>query len=94
MATALTLADTVRVPERITFRRVRDEMALLDVDTGVYFGLDEIGARMWELLAEHGNLEAVAKRMEEEYDVAGDTLRGDLLRLAEELRAKGLLEIG
>jgi hypothetical protein len=91
---AVTLNDTLRVPARITFRRVREEMALLDVDTGVYFGLDEIGARMWELLVEHGNLESVAERMEREYDVAGERLRLDLLRLAEELRAKGLIEVG
>lgn len=92
MATALTLSDPLQIPERITFRRVREEMALLDVETGVYFGLDEIGARMWELLAEHGNLEAVARRMEQEYDVTGERLRADLLRLAEELRAKGLVD--
>ena len=94
MATAVTLADALRIPERITFRRVREEMALLDVETGVYFGLDAIGARMWELLAEHGTLEAVAQQMEQEYDVTGGQLRRDLLSLAEELRAKGLIEIG
>jgi hypothetical protein len=91
---AITLGERLRVPQRITFRRVREEMALLDVDSGVYFGLDEIGARMWELLVELGNLEAVAQRMEQEYDVTGERLRGDLLRLAEELRAKGLIEAG
>ena len=90
---AVTLSDTLRIPERITFRRVRDEMALLNVDTGVYFGLDEIGARMWELLAEHGSLGAVAERMEQEYEVAPEQLRHDLLRLAEELQAKGLIEV-
>lgn len=89
----VTLADTVKIPERITFRRVRDEMALLNLDTGVYFGLDEVGARMWELLAEHGRLDLVAQRMEAEYDVPADQLREDLLRLVEELRAKGLAEI-
>lgn len=89
----ITLGDTVRVPERVTFRRVRDEMALLDVETGVYFGLDEVGARMWELLAEHGSLEAVAQQVEREFDVAPDEVRRDLVRLAEELKAKGLIEV-
>lgn len=90
---AVTLNDRVRIRERITFRRVRDEMALLNLDTGVYFGLDEIGARMWELLAERGSLQAVAECMEQEYEVAAEQLRQDLLRLAEELRAKGLIEL-
>ncbi len=90
---AATLSDTVRVAARITFRRVRDEMALLNLDTGVYFGLDEIGARMWELVAEHGRLQTVAERMQEEYDVDPARLRQDLLRLVDELAAKQLLEI-
>lgn len=89
----VTLHDTVRVPERITFRKVRNEMALLDTDTGVYFGLDETGARIWELLVEHGSLQTVAERMQAEYDVTPKQLQEDLLRLVEELRAKGLLEI-
>jgi Coenzyme PQQ synthesis protein D (PqqD) len=92
--TPVTLHDTLRIPERITFRRVRDEMALLNLETGVYFGLDEVGARMWELLAEHHNLQAVAERMEAEYDVAPAQLRKDLLRLTQELIAKGLIEVG
>jgi hypothetical protein len=89
-----TLQDRLRVPDRVSFRRVRDEIALLDTETGVYFGLDEIGARMWELLAELGNLEAVAQRMEREYEVSAERLRHDLLRLAEDLGAKGLIEAG
>ena len=88
------LHDTARIPERVTFRRVRDEMALLHLDTGVYFGLDSIGARMWELLAEHGHLQVVADQMEREYDVAPQQLRDELLRLTEELKAKGLIEVG
>ena len=37
---AAALSDTVRIPPRISFRRVRDEMALLNLETGVYFGLE------------------------------------------------------
>jgi len=90
---AATLSDTVRIPQRITFRRVRDEMALLNLDTGVYFGLDEIGARMWELVVEDGRLQVVAERMEDEYAVDPARLRQDLLRWIDELTAKQLLEI-
>lgn len=87
------LDDKVCIPERVSFRRVRDEMALLDLETGVYFGLDPVGARMWELLAEHGTVEIAAQRMVEEYDVSPEQLRGDLLHLVEELAAKRLIEI-
>jgi hypothetical protein len=90
---APTLDDRVRIPARVQYRRVRDEIALVDLDTGAYFGLDECGARMWELLAESGDLHRVVARMQDEYDVAPIQLRDDLLRLVEQLRAAGLLEI-
>jgi hypothetical protein len=88
-----TLDDDVRVPERVEFSRVRDQIALLNVETGAYFGLDEIGARMWDLLREHRTPRAAAERMEQEFHVEPDRLRADLLRLVRELVDKGLLEI-
>ena len=90
---APTLDDEVRVPERVEYSRVRDQIALLNVETGVYFGLDEIGARMWDLMCEHRTLRVAAERMERDFDVAPDRLREDLLRLVRELVEKGLLEI-
>ncbi len=89
-----TLDDEVRVPARVEFSRVRDQIALLNVETGVYFGLDEIGSRMWDLLCEHRQLRVVAERMESDFDVEPDRLRADLLGLVRELLEKGLLEIG
>lgn len=91
MAT-MSVRDTVRVPPRIAFRRVGDEMALVNLDTGVYYGLDAVGARMWELLAGDGRLHTVAARMQEEFDVAPDQLEADLIRLVSELLGKGLVE--
>jgi hypothetical protein len=93
MMSSPTLDDEVCVPERVEFSRVRDQIALLNVESGVYFGLDEIGARMWELLCAHRQLRVVAERMESEFDVEPDRLRVDLLRLVRELVEKGLLEI-
>jgi hypothetical protein len=88
-----TLADTVRIPARVAAQRVRDEMAVLDADTGVYFGLDDVGARMWELLAEHGGLQRVAEILDAEYEADPARLRADLLRLVDDLSAAGLIEI-
>jgi hypothetical protein len=88
-----TLDDEVRVPERVEFSRVRDQIALLNVETGVYFGLDEVGARMWDLLCEHRALRVAAQQLESVFDVEPERLRDDLLRLVRELLEKGLLEI-
>lgn len=57
---------------------------LLNLDTAVYFGLDEVGARTWNLVAE---------KMEREYDGDPEWLRQELLHRVEELMAKGVLEV-
>jgi hypothetical protein len=83
--------DRFRVNESVVFREIDAEAVLLDLQSGVYFGLDAVGTRLWSLLLEHGTPEQVYARMLEEYDVTPDVLRQDVLRLVDELAGKGLV---
>ena len=38
----------------VVFRQMDDGAVLLDLESGVYFGLDEVGTRVWTLLLERG----------------------------------------
>lgn len=64
---------------------------LLDFEAGVYYGLDPVGTRMWELLSDGQSLDDVATAMTAEYDIDRDTLLVDLGRLVDELAARGLV---
>jgi hypothetical protein len=75
----------------VVFRELDGEAVLLNLDSGVYFGLDAVGTRVWTLLLEHGATEPVCAQMEREYDVARDELERDVRRLVHELRQKGLI---
>jgi len=88
----VSLRDRVRIPDFIKFQRVDTEMAIVNVDTGAYFGLDEVGTRAWELIGEDGRLHAVAERMLAEFDTEPQRLETDLLRLVDDLLAQGLVE--
>jgi len=83
--------DRFRVNESVVFRELDAEAVLLDLESGVYFGLDAVGTRVWTLLLEHGTPEQVCARMLEEYDVSPEILREDVLRLVGELAGKGLV---
>jgi hypothetical protein len=83
---------TIRVPDTVLFRDLAGEGVLLDLTSGTYFGLDEIGARIWRLLAEHGDVEAVVRTILAEYDVEETRLRQDLLLLIRRLQEKGLIQ--
>jgi len=67
---------------------------ILDLATGTYFGLDPVGARIWELVGEGKSLGEVCEQMLEEYEVSREELEGDVLRLAEELAGRGLVRLG
>lgn len=81
----------MRPAEHVVFQQVEGEMILLDLNAEKYFSLDEVGARIWQLLGEHGDVEDVVRAMLAEFDVDAPTLRRDLDELLERLAAAGLL---
>ncbi|MDG4549090.1 MAG: PqqD family protein [Candidatus Contendobacter sp.] len=88
----LTRDARLKVPEQVVTRQVGDETVLLNLESGTYFGLDPVGSRFLELLQAEGALVTVIARMLEEFEVTEAQLETDLLRLAEEMLASGLLE--
>jgi hypothetical protein len=89
----MTLSDRVEIPSQVMTRTVGEEVVVLDLATGTYFGLDPVGARIWELMADGKTLGEICDRMLEEYDVTREELERDTLRLANELNGQGLIQI-
>lgn len=80
------------VPAHVVARRVGDETVLLDLKSGVYFGLDPVGARFWELVEEGHRLPELITALLDEYEVEEEVLDKDIRGLINELCARGLLE--
>jgi hypothetical protein len=68
------------------------EAALLDFKSGIYYGLDEIGARIWKLIAEPRSVGEICDAIVAEYDVAAQVCEHDVIALLGELAARGLVE--
>ena len=85
------LTDRVRIPEEVLARQVGEETVMLDLAKGAYFGLDPVGARIWQLLAEGRTLVEVCDAVVAEYDVSQQDAEHDLLALAADLMAQGLI---
>ena len=81
----------VRIPENVVVRDLAGEAVLLHLGTGIYFGLDAVGARIWQLLAEQQSAEAVVPRLLQEFEVDEPRLRRDIETLVAQLLAEGLL---
>ena len=89
----LALTDSIAIPDDVLFRQLDDEAVLLNLKTGIYFGLNPVATRMWQLIAEHASLDRVLETMVHEYDIDRGVLEGDLLELGRQLCASGLGQV-
>lgn len=88
----VTFASQIKPSENVVWRDLQGEGVLLDLKSGVYFGLDSVGTRIWTLLQDHGELETVLQQLLAEYDVNQETCARDLLELVGSMMEKGLVE--
>ena len=81
----------VRILSQVLFQVLEGESILLDLQQEQYFGLNEVGTRFWQLLAETADVPAVAAQLLAEFDVDEATLHQDLADLIAALLANGLV---
>jgi hypothetical protein len=69
------------------------ETAMLNVRTGIYYGLDEVGASIWQMLSQSRRVRDIVRHITAEYQVDISRCEADLVRLLYELDENGLIEI-
>ena len=79
------------IPAHVIARRIGGEIVIMELERGTYFGLDPVGARVWDLVGEGRTLGAVCAVMLEEYEVDEAQLEQDIRELVQDLRQRGLL---
>ena len=89
----MNLSLKAEIPSNIMTRQVGDEIVILDLARGTYYGLDTVGTRIWQLMASGESLSTICDKVIKEFDVTRETLELDLDRLFRDLVDKGLLTI-
>ena len=74
-----------------TFQIVADEAILIHLQSGVYYSLNEVGTAFWQLLDGQRTLDECAGQIAAEYDAPREVIMADLVELAGELAAEGLV---
>ena len=74
-------------------QEVSGETVLLDLNGESYFGLDEVGTRIWQLLQNHIDAQKIHATLLQEYDVSSEQLQRDMDELITKLADAGLIEI-
>jgi Coenzyme PQQ synthesis protein D (PqqD) len=89
----VSLMDRVVVPSHVLVRFLDKESVLLNIETERYFGLDETGTRMWQLVTAAPKIEVAYQQLLDEYDVEPGLLRENLTDLLSRLVENGLLQV-
>jgi Coenzyme PQQ synthesis protein D (PqqD) len=69
------------------------EVVILHLRSGMHYGLDAVGARIWSLIQTPMNVNDLRDALLEEYDVDPDRCERDLVALLEDITAQGLIEV-
>ena len=82
---------TFKASNDVLFQEVSGETVLLDLNSESYFGLDEVGTRIWSLINEGRAVGEVVDTLLDEYDVDRATLETDVSALLASLLEAGLV---
>jgi coenzyme PQQ synthesis protein D (PqqD) len=69
------------------------EVAILNVTSGIYYGFNTVGTRIWKLIQEPRTVHEIRDALLEEYEVEPERCERDVFVLLQELASKGLIEI-
>ena len=83
--TKILIDSTVIVADNVVSCDLDGEAAILNIKDGVYYSLDPVGAKIWNLIQKPMSLNDVVEMILDEYDVDKDQCKGDIFELIEEL---------
>lgn len=84
----------LQVASRVVRETFDDEVIIINLDSGSYYSLDEVGARIWGLLEEGATEQRIAQRMALAYDGDHDDIHAAVRALLCQLRAEALIVDG
>ena len=72
---------------------IAEEVVIVNLKNGVYYGLGSVGFRIWGLIQERKSVEQIHDAILEEYEVDPERLERDLAALLQRLEDEGLIKV-
>lgn len=69
------------------------ETVILDLSTGTYFGLKEVGTRIWQIIETPTEFSRICETICAEYEVEEATVHADVQRLLTDLADRSLVTV-
>ena len=87
------LSSKLKIAKDILVRELEGEAVLLNIQTGVYFGLDKTATATWQLMQKQKDLQGVLDSLLKDYEIDKKTCQDDLLKFASNLQKNAIVEI-
>jgi Coenzyme PQQ synthesis protein D (PqqD) len=89
----ITTSSTIVVSKDQVSCDLAGEAAILNLKNGVYYGLDTVGASIWNRIQQPATVASVREALVQEFDVDAQRCEKDLLELLQKLATEGLVEV-
>jgi len=89
----LTESSIVSISDNQVSSDLDGESVILDLDEGIYYGLDIVGTRIWDIIKEPVSVSAIISTITDEYDVTEEQCKKDVLDLLKDLHEHGLIVV-
>jgi hypothetical protein len=82
----------VKIPAHIAWRKVGDEIVVLDLNTSIYWSLNELAGFIWELLSQGMQEKDIVSQVCDHYDVSEKVSEKDVRAYLDDLAKEGLVQ--
>ncbi len=87
------LDSVVRRTNEIVTGNIQNEIVMMSIENGKYYGMNPVGSRIWELIENKVKVSSLCKALQKEFDVQSTVCRSEVLTFLNTLYAKNLLSI-
>lgn len=87
------LNSSVRLPEHVVFRTFVAETVVLNLNTGLYHGVNPVGGAMLEAVNSAGSVREAADAIAARYHQDPATVMADMVTFCADLLERGLIEV-
>lgn len=91
--TTVSLSSTVVAAKDQVSSDLGDEVAILDLRGGMYYGLESVGSRIWKLIEEPRTVRDIRDIVASEYEVELESCERDVITFLQRLTDEGLVEV-
>lgn len=85
--------DRFNISKEVLSQELNGETVLLDLQGESYFGLNEVGTRIWQLIQSGQTVDETLSTLSDEYDVSRLQLESDVSELLDKLTEAGLVSL-